>query len=125
MAFVICIIIERDLFFSVVISIGALFFSRYLLKNNIKENTKKSKFSKGLIYIEQIIYEDKIIEKVYWEKNIENTSEYYYKNVKMLKEDKNNFYLYLNDNSALIVNKSKLENIDQFEKILKANNLID
>ena len=96
----------------------------FFLKKSVLDGAKKANFIKDINCIEQIVGEDKIIEKVIDYEGTENIGEYYFKDMLCAKEDKNNFYLYLNKNAAVIVGKSKIENINGFKEILIKNNLL-
>ena len=116
--------IDKDFYFNFILALIAAFVTKNFVKKSICENAKKVNFIKDIISVEQTIYENKITEKVIRTGDIEMSGEYYYKDVVMVKEDKENFYIYLNNNSAIIVNKSKLENVKWFKKVLADNELV-
>lgn len=122
--FVISHFIDKDFYFNLILGFIAGFVIKNFVKKSIYENAKKVNFVNDIISIEQTVYEDKIMEKVFRKGDIEMSGEYYYKDVVMVKEDKENFYIYLNNNSAIIVNKSKLENVKWFKKVLADNKLV-
>lgn len=108
----------EGLLFSIITSlIGAIayyFLLNYIIKNSAKKINSTSK----LIYIEQEIRDDKIIEKAVNEDNTESYGEYNYTDVLKVKEDKYNYYLYMSANAAIIVNKEKLDDINKFKQII-------
>ena len=116
-------LIEEDFYFNLVLSIGGSIVVYFSSKKSIYNSAKKVNFIKNIISIEQEIYEDKIVEKVLKTDGCENVGEYYYKDFIFVKEGKRHYYLYLNSNAAIIVDKEKLENKENFDKILKINNL--
>lgn len=92
----------------------------YLLKYIIIRNAKNINMSNKIVSVEIEIKEDVLIERVIKENNNENISECNYLDVSKIKEDKNNFYLYLTKNAAIIISKEKLEDIENFKKLLEA-----
>ena len=116
---VIGIILKHDFCFNIVLAIGLSLAFYFYLRNTILSSAKKANFVADIISVEQIIFEDKIVEKVKKKDNVENVGEYYYSDIAFVKEDKFNLYLYLNPNAAVIVSKSKLDNLDDFMKLLE------
>jgi len=125
LTFIITSIIKWDPYFNSILSIFAAIAVFYSLRKIIKDSTKRINFTKDIAAIEQDFDNDKIVEKVIRKDNVETNGEYYYKDIAFVKEDKSNYYLYLNNKSAIIVIKRKFENIEQFKKILIDNKLID
>ena len=125
LAFVVGMLIDGGVYFSAVLAIAAAIGARFAIKKSIIDNAKKVNFLRTINFVEQEIYRDKIVEKVVRTGEAENCGEYYYRDIGFVREDKFNFYLYLNDDSAIIVSKNKLGNIEDFEKILRANDLIE
>lgn len=124
LVFVINTIIERDFYFNFMVAIIGAVFCYFILKKLICDSAKKINFINDIVCVNQEIFEDKIVEKVIKTNEVENSGEYYYKDMVFVKTDKCNFYLYLNSNAAIIVGKDKLKNVEDFKKILEANNLI-
>jgi hypothetical protein len=123
-AFVVGMIIDSSFSFSVVLAVATAIGAYFSFKKSILESAKKANFLRTIKFVEQNICEDRIVEKVVRVGNVENCGEYYYRDIAFVRDDKLNFYLYLNDDTAIVVNKSKLGDVANFEKILKANNLI-
>ena len=115
---------DSDFVFNFIIAIVIAISFYFAFKKFLYNNAKKANLTSDIVYVEQEIYEDKIIEKVVKVGDAINSGEYYYKDIEFVKEDKNNFYLYLNKNAAIIVDKNKLDNKQNFKKILKDNKLI-
>ena len=125
LTFIITSIIKWDLYFNFVLSVFASIAVFYSVRKIVKDGAKRMNFTKDILAIEQEYDNDKITEKVIRKGNTETSGEYYYKDIAFVKEDKRNYYLYLNNNAAIIVIKSKLENISHFKKILIDNKLIN
>ena len=94
-SFVVSHFIDKDFYFDFILSLIAAFVTRHFVKKSIYENARKVNVINDIISIEQTIYEDKITEKVIKTGNVEMSGEYYYKDVIAVKEDKENFYIYL------------------------------
>lgn len=124
LSFIVSMLIDKDVYFNLFVSIIAGVVVWFVLKKSIMDSAKKINFVDDIIYMEQEILEDKIVEKVFKKGDIENVGEYYYKDIVFVKQDKAAFYLYLNNNVAIIIGKSKLENINDFEQKLKEYNLL-
>lgn len=124
LSFIVSMLIDKDVYFNLFVSIIAGVVVWFVLKKSIMDSAKKINFVDDIIYMEQEILEDKIVEKVLKKGDIENVGEYYYKDIVFVKQDKAAFYLYLNNNVAIIIGKSKLENINDFEQKLKEYNLL-
>lgn len=121
---VISIINYKEFYFSFVLSIFVFVLMRYLMKKVLMDTAKKSNFVDDIDYVEQIIDEEKIIEETVKRNGTTNKGEYYYKDISFVKEDKKNYYLYLNSTIAIVVSKGKLENENDFRNKLSKNNLI-
>ena len=122
--FIVMVAFYKDISFSIVIAVVAAFVTYFFTKKTIIDSAKKANFIKNIKYIEQTFDEEKLVEKVVDYQELENVGEYHFKDMVEAKEDNKNFYLYLNKNAAVIVVKSKIENINSFKEILIKNNLL-
>lgn len=118
-SFVVVAIQEKEYIINFIVCgvLSALFY--YFLKKSLAKSAKTINRTNKIIELKIQIEEDKIIEKVVQENNVETESAYFYKDIVKLGEDKYNFYLYITNKSAVIVNKQKLENIDSFRSLIK------
>ena len=122
--FIVIRFIDNDFYFNVILALIAGFATKSCVKKSVCENSRKTNFVRDIKIVEQVVCKDKILEKVTRDSGVENNGEYYYRDMILVKEDKNNFYMYLNNNSAIIVGKNKLDDICGFKKILRDNDLI-
>ena len=122
--FVVGVILDDDLFFNFVLAFAAAIAAYYIMKKNITDNAKKVNFMRDIVRIEQTITEDKIREKVIRKNGAVNEGEFSLSEISFVKQDKLNFYLYLSNEAALVVSKSKLKNVDEFKNILIKNNFV-
>lgn len=122
--FVVGIIIDDDMYFNFVLAFSAAIATYYIMKKNITDNAKKVNFMRDITSVEQKIDEEKIEEKVFRKNGTINEGKYSYKDISFVKQDKHNFYLYLNNEAAIVVGKAKLENVDYFKKILQEHEFI-
>lgn len=95
---------------------GALFY--FVMRFLVISSAKKINMTNKLVELYQEIEKDKIIEKVIKEGNVETVSEYKFSDIIKVKEDKNNLYLYLTKNGAIIISKEKAGNIDSLKTII-------
>lgn len=102
----------------IVSTIMAIVFYKSL-KKTLSKVAKKSNRTEKLVELQTTIQSDYIEEIVMLENGLESTSKYYFKDILKVKEDKYNFYLFIINNSAIIINKQKLENIEVFRKQIK------
>lgn len=122
--FIVGIVIDDDMYFNFVLAFAAALATYYIMKKNITDNAKKVNFMRDIVRVEQTITEYKIHEKVVRKSGVINEGEYSYKDISYVKQDKLNFYLYLNNEAALVVGKSKLKNVDEFKNILLKHEFI-
>lgn len=122
--FVVGIIIDDDMYFNFVLAFAAAVATYYIMKKNITDNAKKVNFMRDITSVEQKIDDEKIEEKVFRKNGTINEGKYSYKDISFVKQDKYNFYLYLNNEAAIVVGKAKLENVDYFKKILQEHEFI-
>lgn len=123
-SFIIMLVFYKDIYFGLVIAIIAALVTYFFTRKAVLDSAKKANFIKNIKYIDQTINEDKIVEKVVDYQELENIGEYYFDDMICSKDDDKNFYLYLNKNAAVIVSKSKIENINSFKEILIKHNLL-
>lgn len=117
-------ILDRDLISSIVSGILAGIIFYFAFRAIISSSAKKINCLNKVVGVEQEILEDRIIERVIKEEDSVNEGIYYYKDIIVLKEDKNNFYLYINKNAAVIVNKDKVEELEKFKLVLRNHKLL-
>lgn len=122
--FVVGIIIDDDMYFNFVLAFAAAVATYYIMKKNITDNAKKVNFMRDITGVEQKIDDEKIEEKVFRKNGTINEGKYSYKDISFVKQDKYNFYLYLNNEAAIVIGKAKLENVDYFKKILQEHEFI-
>lgn len=122
--FVVGIIIDDDMYFNFVLAFAAAVATYYIMKKNITDNAKKVNFMRDITSVEQKIDDEKIEEKVFRKNGTINEGKYSYKDISFVKQDKYNFYLYLNNEAAIVIGKAKLENVDYFKKILQEHEFI-
>lgn len=101
---------------------GTLFFY-FIFKYSINKAAKQVNSTNKIIEVKQEILNDRIIEKVLKEQKLENSSELKFADIYRLDEDKNNLYLWINKNAALIIRKDKISNIEDLKQIINKNNL--
>lgn len=113
-----CYIQKEGILISILTSLIVAMIFYFLIKNILKKTSRKINFVEDIVEIEQEIYEEKIVEKVKKKNGTETVSELVYKDIYKIKEDKNNFYLYLNSVSAMIISKNKIEDLNEFNKLI-------
>ena len=124
-SFIVTMFIDSSIYFNIVIALIAGFATYFYIRKSVAKNAEKLNFLDNINSVNQTIYEDKIVEVVVSTDGEEAYCEYYYKDIFFVKQDKKNFYLYLNFNAAVIVSKDKLDDINSFVEILRQNNLIN
>ena len=77
---------------------------------------RNSNNTNDIIKVEQEITDENIKEIIYRDHDFVDESTYKYEAILKTKKDKNNYYLYLTSRAILLVNKTKLENKEKFEK---------
>ncbi len=102
----ISLIITSILFVCFYVFLVVLLFS--VLRNSNNTN--------DIIKVEQEITDEHIKEIIYRDHDFVDESTYKYEDILKTKKDKNNYYLYLTSRAILVVNKTKLENKEKFEK---------
>ena len=95
----------------------------FLIKLIFKRAANSVNDTKNIISVEQIILDDKIIERVIKQNNTQNITELKFKDICNVKEDKYNLYLFINEHSAMILVKSKMDNVEGLKQIINKNNL--
>ena len=96
--FIVMTVFYKDISLAIPVSVFSFVGGYFLCRKLIYDNAKKANYIRDIKYVEQEIYEDKLVEKVVRTGEQENIGEYFYKDIVLVKEDKKNFYLYLNMN---------------------------
>lgn len=99
----------------IVCTIMAVVFQK-ISKKIIITSAKKVNRTNKVVELETMIYDDYIEEVARFENGVDSTSKYYFRDFMKVREDKHNFYLFIINNAAIIINKQKLENIEVFRK---------
>lgn len=123
-SFILTTIIENDFYFNIVISIMAGIAVWFILRKIIKDAVKRVNITDDIVSVEQKIHDDKISQKIIKKKGLQNSVNFYYKDIEFVRQDGDNYYLYFNTNVALIVNKLKIENKEKFKKNLQSHSLV-
>lgn len=123
-SFIITTIIARDFYFNLVLSLMAAIAVWFILRKIIVDAVKKVNITDDIVSVEQKIYDNKISQKIIKKKGLQNSIDFYYKDVQFLRQDRDNYYLYFDSNVAIIINKLKIENKEAFKKRLQSNNLL-
>ncbi len=103
-----------DIIMSIVVGVVIYLFSIYLFRKKIKESINNLKIE----YVEQEIFEDRINQTIFKSSQKELVGNFYYCDIIKVREDKNNFYLYINRNNAIVMSKRKMENSESFKQLL-------
>ncbi len=119
LCFSINFMIVKEMYISITIGFFGLIIFAWTFINIVENNAKKAYLVNRVKSVEILIEEDKIIEKVIRENGEESVGEYKYEDIIKIRNDRNNFYLYIDKKSALVIDKKKLDNIIEFKKTLK------
>lgn len=106
--------------------LGAIFgflFFYFIFRYSIIKAAKQVNNTNKIIEVQQEILDDRIVERVIKEQNMENLSELKFDDVYKVEEDKDNLYLWINKAFALIIMKNKIDNIDELKERINKNNL--
>lgn len=123
-SFILTILTYDNFYFDLTISLIAGIVVWFILRKMIVDAVKRVNLTDDIVSVEQKIYDNKISQKIVKQKGVQNNIDFYYKDVSFVKQDKSNYYLYFDTNVAIIVNKLKIENKEDFKNSLKVNNLI-
>jgi hypothetical protein len=122
--FIVILIFLNDFYLGIIggTMLGIAIYSG--VKKYICENTKKAGLSKYVKSFDQKVFKTKIVEVLTNFEDKVSTVEYEYKDFVLVKIDRKNYYLYVSANSAIVIRKDTLADIETFENILKNHNLI-
>ena len=110
---------DKEFVYDFIISLVIAIVFYFVFKSSLNKTAKKIILNNDIKYIEQEISEDSITQKIIKNNDEQLTNRYLLSNLIKIKEDENNFYLYVTKNEMIIVIKQKIENIDVFRNIIK------